>query len=336
MSEIRTLDDFKKNLQLIESRLNSNDLCDPTEDLVKMKTWIDHVQLPETEQQHRQHLIREGLPKVVKAVLKRRYANNDTHIMVAASFLQDAATFAARVLNETPDVVDGQFSLLTELFDPKQPFYQKYGHAKAAVLGGTNVVDLTGAADAPHVEGISRELDAAHATFLNELEEGSCFDYLYAPGKWELAIIESVSTTRERFNISFPEKGKTEWLTISEHKDKMAPYMTKVKTMGEDPTVMTDDTTNPMISHGEVAGGGGSNMDGEDDMWRFDVAPGMLIDAKDLQNNWFQVILTHHRRHHYHHRLHHHPHHHHHHHHHLLPTSAPAIPRISSSILSYS
>ena len=286
MSEIRTFDEFKKNLQLIESRLNSNDLCDPTEDLVKMNTWIDHVMLPETEHQRRQHLIREGLPKVVKAVLKRRYANNDTHIMVATSFLQDAAIFAAHVLKDTPNMVDVQFALLTELFDPKQPFYQKYGHAKA-VLGGTNAVDVTTMDDAPHVEGISRELDAAHATFLNELEEGSCFDYLYAPGKWELAIIEGVSTTRERFNISFPEKGKTEWLTISEHKNKMAPYMTKVKTMGmSDNPVMMNDAMNPMVTQGETI------MDGEDDMSRFDVAPGMLIDAKDLQNNWFQVLYT--------------------------------------------
>ena len=291
MSEIRTLDEFKKNLQLIESRLSSNDLCDPTEDLVKMKTWIDHVQLTDADPQYRQHLIREGLPKVVKAVLKRRYSNNDSHITMAASFLQDAATFAAQVLKVTPDMVDFQFSLLTELFDPKQPFYQKYGHTKAMV-GVTNAVDVTTAIDdAPHVEGRNRELDAAHATFLNELEEGSCFDYLYAPGKWELAIIEGVSTTRERFNISFPEKGKTEWLTISEHKDKMAPYMTKVKTMGmsDNAAVMMDDAMNTTNTHGEISGGNGVSMDGDDDMWRFNVAPGMLIDAKDLQNNWYQV-----------------------------------------------
>ena len=297
---METFEDFKNNFNLIESRLNGNDQCDPTDDLVKAKTWIDYVQNPTVgaEVQHLQHLVREGLPKIVRAVLKRRYANNkDEHIHAAVEFLKYAAAFAASVLQSCPDKLDGQFALLSELFQPKQPFYQKYGHPKPPALA----VAVDGSADGNlRVETSVATSDADQVKFLNDLEVQSVFDYQYTPGEWELAIVETMTEFRDRINISVPGQGKSEWLTISVDSQKMAPFGTKVK--GINSPLVIDVTTEKEASSSSssssiVASTGTDSIDaggsgeGADQLWRFDLCPGTLVDAKDLQNTWYQACI---------------------------------------------
>ena len=91
-----------------------------------------------------------------------------------------------------------QFLLLTELFDSKQPFYQKYGQAKPISSSVSTIAMSSGNSSKVNVS-------ADHMKFLNELDVGSCFDY-YHEGVWELAIIERLSEFRTEVEINLPER----------------------------------------------------------------------------------------------------------------------------------
>jgi hypothetical protein len=101
--------------------------------------------------------------------------------------------------------------LLTELFDSKQPFYQRYGSTKITGETGTVSKDVisSGMASVSDVE--------QRMKFVNELDVGSCFDYFHE-GAWELAIVEKLSEFRTEFEISLPE---SKWYDIDIDRDEM-------------------------------------------------------------------------------------------------------------------
>ena len=55
-------------------------------------------QRPETDVAEVRHFVNDALPKIIRAVLKRKYANNDFHIFAVKEFLMLVAGFAARAL----------------------------------------------------------------------------------------------------------------------------------------------------------------------------------------------------------------------------------------------
>jgi hypothetical protein len=93
-------------------------------------------------------------------------------------------------------VFQGQFTLLLELFDPKQPYYLRY----SAVTPAVETAPLRGSNTSHNVPAV----DLQHMTFVNDLDVGCCFDYCHE-GVWEVAIIERLSELRDRFEISLPE-----------------------------------------------------------------------------------------------------------------------------------
>ena len=93
-------------------------------------------------------------------------------------------------------VLQGQFTLLLELFDPKQSYYLRY----SAVTPAIETAPLRGSNTPHNVPAI----DLQHMTFVNDLDVGCCFDYCHE-SVWEVAIIERLSELRDRFEISLPE-----------------------------------------------------------------------------------------------------------------------------------
>lgn len=93
-------------------------------------------------------------------------------------------------------VLQGQFTILLELFDPKQPYYLRY----SAVTPAIETAPLRG----PNASNNGAAIDLQHMTFVNDLDLGCCFDYCQE-GVWEVAIIERLSELRDRFEISLPE-----------------------------------------------------------------------------------------------------------------------------------
>ena len=87
-----------------------------------------------------------------------------------------------------------QFLLLSELFDYRLPFYQRCGLNKPSLAASTAASS-----------GNSANVSPDHMKFVNELDEGSCFDY-YCEGIWELAIVEKLSELRSEFEINLPER----------------------------------------------------------------------------------------------------------------------------------
>ena len=91
--------------------------------------------------------------------------------------------------------MQSQFQLLTELFDCKHPFYQRYRLSKPP--SSTAYTSATA--------GNNANVSPDYTKFVNELDVGSCFDY-YHEGVWELAIVEKLSEFRTEFEINLPER----------------------------------------------------------------------------------------------------------------------------------
>ena len=95
----------------------------------------------------------------------------------------------------------GQFSLLVELFEPKQPFYLRYCSSLTPALETAPLRGLTPSSKGMHKPPL---LDLRHMTFVNDLDVGCAFDYCHE-GVWEVAIIEKLSELRDKFEICLPE-----------------------------------------------------------------------------------------------------------------------------------
>jgi hypothetical protein len=210
MIAIGNFEDFKKNFTLIESRLSSSDISDPTADIVLTRTWIEYVQRPQVDEKEFQYILTEALPKIVNALLRRRYTSNDLYITTVKTFLEECACLAAKVLLTKPEALQGGPYTLLTLLDSKHNFYQKLGHGKLSLAAaGTAasahqaVTELgTGAAAST---SSANKVDPMHATFISNLEVSDCVDFESAPGVWEVAAIDSFSPSREGMNITLIE-----------------------------------------------------------------------------------------------------------------------------------
>lgn len=116
--------------------------------------------------------------------------------MISDEKFADISILLLITLHALLDPSQSQCVLLTELFDSKQPFYQRYGSTRSA--GETALKDTSSSGKASVIDVEQR------MKFVNELDVGSCFDYFHE-GAWELAIVEKLSEFRTEFEISLPE-----------------------------------------------------------------------------------------------------------------------------------
>jgi hypothetical protein len=58
------------------------------------------IQYGRGDEEKTKYFILEALPKIVRAVLKRKYSTNEEHTVAAKDFLLEAASFAATLLSK--------------------------------------------------------------------------------------------------------------------------------------------------------------------------------------------------------------------------------------------
>jgi hypothetical protein len=195
---------------------------------------------------------------------------------------------------------DGTGSVLAELFDPSQPFYQKYGYPKVRQY----IFYLTGTErdEPPMSLQPNQSTDSATTTqpvvaevkpvvdqqFLDELNMDDVVDYFGASNTWETGTVASFRNNRSEIEILNVQTEKKEWLSLEHDGHRIAPACTKIGESGPDATSPINTIAEVIASASEPAVDGGI----VDVAWLSQLGVGNLVDVKNKSGNWYQVKCT--------------------------------------------
>eukprot|EP01035_Chromulina_nebulosa_P018175 gene18175-23833_t len=262
------------------SNLDNNikqDYNDPVPSIKDFNNWYDTFDQKSSQNNGLDSLLlfnNEAVPQFVRNILKRKYASNDEHINQARLFLERTAVYIAKNLyNE----YEGLVNILPDLFDPNQPFYQKYGF--------------------PKVENLDKAMTfkvVLDENFKNSIEVGNCLDCLNENNEWEIALVEELSPTHTEIHIFWMTSEKREWISFESGAHRIAPFSTKVKGLAvEDSTSGTTFISNENIDPKTAAISENQHNDFNliEDSWKFHVDIGDLIDVKDPFGVWYQAVI---------------------------------------------
>eukprot|EP01041_Mallomonas_annulata_P001787 gene1787-3470_t len=257
---ISTLEDFKKNCGLLESALcagkllayampfffNSfnfrKDLDDPRGDLKKLESWIVYVGTQVAHDNSQQmldfykYLFNECLPRVIRGLLRRNYSNNEAHIEAVRDFLQSDDVIK-RVVGDFKYSMEGLPSVITELLDPSQPFYSKFGFPKPKKI--------------PEIKALPAVAVVDDDSWKQVIGTDSCFDGYSPAGLWEMVCVEEISPTRTEVRVSW-STGEQEWLSLS-NDDRVAPFDTRSNLSTESNSTDTTASTTPSTGTGTAS-----------------------------------------------------------------------------------
>ena len=288
MSSDALFDQYKGDLDSIATRL-AVDFGDPTEDLRKVTSYLERSRQTGDPDAWKQHFVRESLPKILKAVLKRKYSvsNADAHVVRSKDFLVECSAFLA-------DKVDMEVGSLLCLLDPQQLFYKTYGFPKIPDQKGHLVSSAS-----------AGQLDMG---WVSTVAIGDSIDAQNDAGGWETVLVTNWSPTLTEIEVQFwSSTNEKRWFSVFEPTAgayRLAPFglkslnqqtdISKVEPMPEvvvpvretpltaaaAPTSSVEDGTTPRSEDTESA-----------ELWRLGVKQGTLLDSLDRNNTWYQACV---------------------------------------------
>eukprot|EP01040_Poterioochromonas_malhamensis_P002309 gene2309-2454_t len=245
-------DEFKKNLQLVEKKLQTSSGKDLPNDVTIAISWVQYVMKCDPTSNEWIHYVKEYLPNSIKVILNRKSDLSLNDCKELLKYLEQVIIFCIEFLGRDASVS----TTLGLIFDNTEPFYQKIYNLEAVVSAANTTTN----------------------SFVEGLEVGTCIDYKPdANSPWEIAIIEQVTEFKTEFKISLAS-GTNIWIMVDRDKDKYAPFGTKT---GLDSSTATANDS----SSNQVAQPDASNI------ITTVPEKGSLIDVQDRYGTWYQACV---------------------------------------------
>jgi ubiquitin C-terminal hydrolase len=264
MAHIKTFEDFKNNMVLVDKGIAENNGENLRKAIDIAISWLHYAQRPDTDQDRVNYTYSNYIPTLLRTILGRRY---DISHEDASNLLDIIIAILPMLTTKigSNEVVD---KCVEQIFSPYHPLYMKLAcfdkppELPAEGNGGGSTHD---------------------PSFIASLEVGSCIDCLRNNNQWEMAIIENFSDVRTECEIAFNDEERL-WISLFNH-NRFAPFGTK--------TGLVETTSSHNIeSSSTAAAETSSKILQPPSIPLIDVPPiGELVDARNPQGIWYQACV---------------------------------------------